>query len=192
MNHIKDFNSYYLAENDNSMTAYMVKMRKMPEWNQIFLQYIVNYLCHDTKFLDSIGQDVKKNAFHILMNTMFEVYPMEQLISMLDFIKSKITVKGNVDLNHPSFGKYLGDIKKDIAKRGKLTEAANPKKSFAMTTQVQDSIKKLCESMLHKEAMKHDEDENESHTYESYMNQCADYVKECINECMESWKASKM
>ena len=66
----------------------------------------------------------------------------------------------------------------------------NTKKEYALSHKVQDSIKKLCESMLHEEAKKWHEDDDKSHTYEGYMNEAKDCMNECMNECCEVWKAS--
>jgi hypothetical protein len=53
-----------------------------------------------------------------------------------------------------------------------------------ISTNVQDSIKKLCEEMLHPEAKACHEDEMKEHTYESYIKECGSYMQECMNECM--------
>lgn len=62
-----------------------------------------------------------------------------------------------------------------------VTEAKiNPKKQFGMTTQVNDSIKSLCESTLCKEAKSYHEDDDPSHTYEGYVGICSDHLKKCM------------
>lgn len=66
----------------------------------------------------------------------------------------------------------------------------DPKKGYAISNKVQDSIKKLCESMIHNEAMAYDKTDNKEETYEKYVAECGDYMKECMNECMESYKKS--
>jgi hypothetical protein len=60
-----------------------------------------------------------------------------------------------------------------------------------VSKKVQDSIKKLCESMLHEEACKIDANENMDHTYEKYMKECGSYMKECMSESMEIYRNSK-
>ena len=66
----------------------------------------------------------------------------------------------------------------------------NPKKQFALTTQVQDSIKKMCEGMIHENVMACDMNEYEDQTYEKYIEECASYMKECMNERLEVYRAS--
>ena len=66
----------------------------------------------------------------------------------------------------------------------KVSEGVDPKKGFMLSTKVQDSIKKLCEEMLHNEAKTCHEDEIEEHTYESYTKECGSYMTECMKECM--------
>jgi hypothetical protein len=63
-------------------------------------------------------------------------------------------------------------------------KSISPKKGFMISTNVQDSIKKLCEEMLHPEAKACHEDEMKEHTYESYIKECGSYMQECMNECM--------
>lgn len=53
-----------------------------------------------------------------------------------------------------------------------------------MTTQVQDSIKKMCEDVLHPEAKAYHDDEDPAHTYDGYVKECKAYLKECMNECL--------
>jgi hypothetical protein len=67
----------------------------------------------------------------------------------------------------------------------------NPKKEFGLTTQVQDSIKNLCKGPIHKNAVACHENEDQSQTYEKYIAECASYMKECMNEGLELYKASQ-
>jgi hypothetical protein len=60
-----------------------------------------------------------------------------------------------------------------------------------VSKKVQDSIKKLCESMLHEEACKVDANENKDHTYEKYVKECGSYMNECMSESMEIYRNSK-
>ena len=72
-----------------------------------------------------------------------------------------------------------------------LTESKkiNQKKEYTLSNKVQDSIKKLCESHLDKEAKAHDQDETKA-TYEGYMKEAVNHMKNCVNECMEVYRAS--
>jgi hypothetical protein len=45
-----------------------------------------------------------------------------------------------------------------------------------------EAIKSLCESMLCKEAEDYHNDPDDSHTYEGYINECSNYVKECMGQ----------
>lgn len=71
-----------------------------------------------------------------------------------------------------------------------MNEKVNPKKQFGLTTQVQDSIKKLCEGTIHNEAVKCHENDDKSQTYEKYIEECGSYMKECMNERMEVYRSS--
>ncbi len=66
----------------------------------------------------------------------------------------------------------------------------NPKKQFELTTQVQDSIKNLCKGSIHKNAIMCHENDDKAQTYEKYINECSSYMKECMNEGLELYKAS--
>jgi hypothetical protein len=72
-----------------------------------------------------------------------------------------------------------------------LNEAKiNPKKQFGLTTQVQDSIKNLCESVIHENAMACHENDDKSQTYEKYIKECGSYMNECMYERLELYRAS--
>lgn len=45
-----------------------------------------------------------------------------------------------------------------------------------------EAIKSLCESVLCQEALDYHNDEDSSHTYEGYINECAGYIKECMGQ----------
>jgi hypothetical protein len=64
------------------------------------------------------------------------------------------------------------------------------KKGYTISNKVQDSIKKLCEDMIHSEAMAYDKNENKDQTYEKYIGECGKYMNEKMYECMESYKSS--
>ena len=42
------------------------------------------------------------------------------------------------------------------------------------------ALESLCEAMLCKEADEYHNDENPEHTYEGYVMECANYMKECM------------
>jgi hypothetical protein len=44
------------------------------------------------------------------------------------------------------------------------------------------ALESLCEAMLCKEADQYHNDENPEHTYEGYVNECANYIKECMGQ----------
>ncbi len=67
--------------------------------------------------------------------------------------------------------------------RKEVKEEIDPKKQFVLSTDVQDSIKKLCEEMLHPEAKAYHDDEDTAHTYNGYIKECKSYLRECMNEC---------
>ena len=69
-------------------------------------------------------------------------------------------------------------------------KSVNPKKGYTLSTKVQDSIKKLCEGVLHKEAKAAHENDDKSMTYDKCMKEAHNYMKECMNECGEVYKAS--
>ena len=44
------------------------------------------------------------------------------------------------------------------------------------------ALESLCQEMLCKEAQAYHEDEDESHTYEGYVNECANYMREMMGQ----------
>jgi SMC interacting uncharacterized protein involved in chromosome segregation len=72
-----------------------------------------------------------------------------------------------------------------------MNEKVNPKKQFGLTTQVQNSIKKLCEGMIHNDAVKCHENDDKTQTYSKYIKECGSYMNECMNECMEVYRNGK-
>jgi hypothetical protein len=44
------------------------------------------------------------------------------------------------------------------------------------------ALESLCEAMLCKEAGEYHNDENPEHTYEGYVMECANYMKECMGQ----------
>jgi len=56
------------------------------------------------------------------------------------------------------------------------SEAYSP----AMSEEAKRAIKSLCEDLLIHEAYSCNEDSDESHTYESYLNECGQYMTECM------------
>lgn len=70
-----------------------------------------------------------------------------------------------------------------------INEAKSPKKEYMISKKVQDSIKNLCETMLHEEAAACDANEDKSQTYEGYINECGNYMKECMSESMEVYRS---
>ena len=67
-----------------------------------------------------------------------------------------------------------------------------PKMESACSESAKNAMKKMCNEMLHNEAAKWHEDSNEAHTYESYMNEAMKHMNECMNECMEVYRKSKV
>lgn len=59
-----------------------------------------------------------------------------------------------------------------------MQEGYNP----AMSEEAKRAIKAICEDLLIKEAQMCDEDQDSSHTYESYLNECGSYMTECMME----------
>lgn len=59
-----------------------------------------------------------------------------------------------------------------------MEEGYNP----AMSEEAKRAIKSICEDILIKEAQMCDEDQDSSHTYESYLNECGSYMAECMAE----------
>lgn len=77
----------------------------------------------------------------------------------------------------------LKNFKDFQSSNNEVKEDINPKKQFVLSTEVQDSIKKLCIEMLHPEAKKYHDDEDTAHTYNGYIKECKSYLRECMNEC---------
>ena len=44
------------------------------------------------------------------------------------------------------------------------------------------ALESLCEAMLCKEADQYHNDENPEHTYEGYVMECSNYIKECMGQ----------
>jgi hypothetical protein len=57
-----------------------------------------------------------------------------------------------------------------------MTESYTP----SMSEDAKRAIKSLCESMLIHEAHGCNEDSDPDHTYESYLNECGQYMTECM------------
>ena len=53
-------------------------------------------------------------------------------------------------------------------------------KECAMSPQAMESLKEVCEAMLCKEAEAYHNDADEAHTYEGYVNECMNYIKEAM------------
>ena len=51
-----------------------------------------------------------------------------------------------------------------------------------MTEHAKLAIESLCEELLKHEAQKFHDDEDESHTYEGYVNDCSSYMKEMMGQ----------
>jgi len=54
--------------------------------------------------------------------------------------------------------------------------------SGCMSEGAKGAVKKLCEEILCKEAEDYHNDSDDSHTYEGYMNVCAQYLKEMMGQ----------
>lgn len=52
----------------------------------------------------------------------------------------------------------------------------------AMSPEAKMQIESLCEGLLCKEAADYHRDENADHTYEKYVNECANYLKEAMGQ----------
>jgi hypothetical protein len=65
-----------------------------------------------------------------------------------------------------------------------------PKMESACSEAAKKAIKEMCNEMLHKEAAKYHEDSNEAHTYEGYVKEAMNCMKEAMHESMEAYKAS--
>ena len=61
-----------------------------------------------------------------------------------------------------------------------ILESDSSENNSGMSYSVKSEIKKLCESLLSKEAKKYHNDPIKEHTYERYVNECAGYLKECM------------
>jgi YD repeat-containing protein len=59
-----------------------------------------------------------------------------------------------------------------------MNEGYNP----ALSDEAKRAIKTICEEILIKEAQMCDEDHDEMHTYENYLNECGQYMTECMME----------
>lgn len=59
-----------------------------------------------------------------------------------------------------------------------MTEGYNP----AMSEEAKRAVKTICEEMLINEAKSCHEDADPNHTYESYLNECGQYMTECMME----------
>ena len=57
-----------------------------------------------------------------------------------------------------------------------------------MSDDAKSAIKEICEGLLIHEAHQHDSDENEDHTYESYLNECNTYLAECMMRSATNYK----
>jgi hypothetical protein len=70
--------------------------------------------------------------------------------------------------------------------------AVNEKAAYRnlVSHQVQDSIKEMCEGMMHNEAKACHENDDASQTYEAYCNEAENYMKNCLRESMEVYTAS--
>lgn len=90
-----------------------------------------------------------------------------------------------------------GDKKESFKSAAKSAKAAGTFESFvinecwnpmeegynpAMSEDAKRAIKALCEDLLIKEAQMCDEDHDQMHTYENYLNECGSYMTECMME----------
>lgn len=50
----------------------------------------------------------------------------------------------------------------------------------AMSESAKESLKSICEGLLCREAEDYQNDEDNSHTYEGYTEECSRYIKECM------------
>jgi hypothetical protein len=111
---------------------------------------------------------------------------------MVSFKKATVRIYQVKDLHHNN--KIANQMKnlESFENFSATNEAkkVDAKKGYTISTKVQDSIKKLCENMIHNEAMDYDKNENKEQTYEKYVEECGSYMKESMKECMESYKSS--
>jgi hypothetical protein len=56
----------------------------------------------------------------------------------------------------------------------------------AMSEEAKRAIKSLCEDLLIHEAYSCNEDSDDSHTYESYLNECGQYMTECMMKAAQN------
>ena len=68
-----------------------------------------------------------------------------------------------------------------------MEEGYNP----AMSEEAKRAVKTICEDMLIKEAQACDEDQDPSHTYESYLNECGSYMTECMMNAASNLKVEE-
>ena len=54
------------------------------------------------------------------------------------------------------------------------------KESSCMSEESKMQLEKLCNEYLSNEAKAYHDDENPDHTYEGYVNECGNYMKECM------------
>jgi hypothetical protein len=92
------------------------------------------------------------------------------------------------------FGEFLNEKAETSHQTQKSFVAGKPKAGTyraMVSKKVQDSIKKLCESMLHEEAMACDMNEDKEQTYEKYITECGSYMNEYMKEAMEVYRGGK-
>jgi hypothetical protein len=96
-----------------------------------------------------------------------------------------------------------GDKKESFKSAAKSAKAAGTFESFvinecwnpmeegynpAMSEEAKRAIKALCEDLLINEAQMCDEDYDQMHTYENYLNECGSYMTECMMEAAAALK----
>jgi hypothetical protein len=59
---------------------------------------------------------------------------------------------------------------------------SNGMNECGMSTESKMALESLCEAMLCKEADGYHNDENPEHTYEGYVMECMNYIKECMGQ----------
>jgi hypothetical protein len=65
-----------------------------------------------------------------------------------------------------------------------ITEDYNP----SMSEEAKRAIKSICEEILIHEASQCNEDSDPAHTYESYLNECGQYMTECMMKAAQNLK----
>jgi len=65
-----------------------------------------------------------------------------------------------------------------------MTEGYSP----SMSEEARRAIKSICEEVLIHEAYQCNEDADPDHTYESYLNECAQYMTECMMRSAQNLK----